>query len=78
MQNYLNIPFCSISLVFWEIMQRVNHKNISAKPYAMPYDHMVPSDPTIEDMKNIVLDQRKRPTFDHSLGKFSVEDLLFN
>ena len=68
--NFCRADMYSISLVFWEIVQRVETEKISAKTYALPYENMVPSDPSIEDMKNIVVDSALRPDFDKMIGLF--------
>ena len=74
--NFCRADMYSISLVFWEIVQRVETENISAKTYALPYENMVPSDPSIEDMKNIVVDSALRPDFDKMIGFFIYHEDL--
>ena len=71
--NFCRADMYSISLVFWEIIQRVETENIPAKTYALPYEHMVPSDPSIEDMKNVVVDSALRPDFDKMLGLCTIK-----
>ena len=73
--NFCRADMYSISLVFWEIIQRVETENIPAKTYALPYEHMVPSDPSIEDMKNVVVDSALRPDFDKMLGTRTIKIL---
>lgn len=60
----------SFSLVLWELANRTTFtidqntsqpEIISANTYQLPYFDMVPSDPTIEEMKQIVVTEGKRP-----------------
>ncbi|XP_071791313.1 TGF-beta receptor type-1-like [Asterias amurensis] len=51
----------SLGLVFWEIARRCSIGGIYEE-YRLPYYDMVPSDPSIEDMRKVVVGDRQRPT----------------
>lgn len=58
----------SVALVFWEMSRRtvttamVDQKLMSqGEEYALPYQDMVPSDPSFEDMHEVVCVQNQRP-----------------
>ncbi|XP_063071399.1 activin receptor type-1B [Engraulis encrasicolus] len=50
----------ALGLVYWEIARRCNTGGIHEE-YQLPYYDLVPSDPSIEDMRKVVCDQRLRP-----------------
>ncbi|XP_029112782.1 activin receptor type-1C isoform X1 [Scleropages formosus] len=50
----------SLGLVFWELARRCSVRGIY-EDYQLPYYDMVPSDPSIEDMRRIVCEQKLRP-----------------
>jgi len=55
----------STALVLWELLNRTvgffGADQDSLPEYQQPYDGMVQSEPTLPDMKVIVVDQRQRP-----------------
>ncbi|XP_022109707.1 TGF-beta receptor type-1-like [Acanthaster planci] len=51
----------SLGLVFWEIARRCSIGGIYEE-YRLPYYDMVPCDPSIEDMRKVVVNDRQRPT----------------
>ncbi|XP_078621519.1 TGF-beta receptor type-1-like isoform X2 [Branchiostoma floridae x Branchiostoma japonicum] len=51
----------ALGLVFWEIARRCNVGGIY-EDYQLPYFDMVPSDPSIEEMRKVVCDLRQRPS----------------
>lgn len=56
----------SVALVFWEMCRRtvitlVDQKTTVAEEYAVPYHDVVPSDPSFEDMHEVVCVQQQRP-----------------
>ncbi|CAH1249913.1 TGFBR1 [Branchiostoma lanceolatum] len=51
----------ALGLVFWEIARRCNVGGIYEE-YQLPYFDMVPSDPSIEEMRKVVCDLRQRPS----------------
>merc|ERR1719167_1656683 len=50
----------SLGLVLWEIARRCSDSSL-CQEYQMPYFDMVNSDPSIEEMKQVVCDQKRRP-----------------
>ncbi|XP_023372587.1 activin receptor type-1C isoform X3 [Otolemur garnettii] len=51
----------SVGLVYWEIARRCSVGGI-VEEYQLPYYDMVPSDPSIEEMRKVVCDQKLRPS----------------
>ncbi|XP_075922176.1 TGF-beta receptor type-1-like [Petromyzon marinus] len=50
----------ALGLVFWEMARRCSSGGITEE-YQLPYHDAVPSDPSVEDMRRAVCDQRLRP-----------------
>ncbi|CAB1336728.1 unnamed protein product [Coregonus sp. 'balchen'] len=50
----------ALGLVYWEIARRCNTGGIH-EDYQLPYFDLVPSDPSIDEMRKVVCDQRLRP-----------------
>lgn len=50
----------ALGLVFWEIARRCNDGGLY-EDYQLPYFDMVPSDPTHEEMRKVVVTDRRRP-----------------
>ncbi|XP_063239475.1 TGF-beta receptor type-1 isoform X5 [Bacillus rossius redtenbacheri] len=51
----------ALGLIFWEIARRCNVGGIHDE-YQLPFYDMVPSDPTIEEMRKVVCIDRQRPS----------------
>lgn len=51
----------ALGLVFWEIARRVETGSGQIEEYQLPYYDKVPNDPSIEEMKKVVVDQKYRP-----------------
>lgn len=51
----------ALGLIFWEISRRCNVGGIYDE-YQLPFYDMVPSDPTIDEMKKVVCIDRQRPS----------------
>ncbi|XP_028262182.1 activin receptor type-1B-like [Parambassis ranga] len=51
----------ALGLVYWETARRCNSGGIHEE-YQLPYYDLVPSDPSIEDMRKVVCDQKLRPS----------------
>lgn len=51
----------ALGLIFWEIASRCNVGGIY-DDYQLPYFDLVPSDPTIEEMRRVVCVDRQRPS----------------
>lgn len=62
----------SFGLVLWEIVRRTSIEGKILEAYALPYHDMVPADPTVEDMKKVVIAQQKRPFVPNRWSENSV------
>ncbi|XP_008294317.1 activin receptor type-1B-like [Stegastes partitus] len=51
----------ALGLVYWEITRRCNSGGVHEE-YQLPYFDLVPSDPSIEEMRKVVCDQKLRPS----------------
>jgi serine/threonine protein kinase len=56
-ESFLRSDMYSFGLVMWEICRRCENENGKSEEYAMPFQSLVPSDPSFEDMKDIILDR---------------------
>jgi serine/threonine protein kinase len=52
----------ALGLVLWELAARTVFFGIACKPYNSPYHEFVASDPSIEEMRQVVVVQERRPT----------------
>jgi TGF-beta receptor type-1 len=52
----------SLGLVLWEICQRGNYTGVAAEGYQVPFQGMVPPEPSLEDMQRLVVNNRVQPT----------------
>ncbi|ESO94404.1 hypothetical protein LOTGIDRAFT_180706 [Lottia gigantea] len=59
-ESFKRADVYAFGLVLWEIARRCNVGGI-AEEYQLPYYDMVPSDPSLEDMRKIVCIDRHRP-----------------
>ncbi|KAJ8352261.1 hypothetical protein SKAU_G00237370 [Synaphobranchus kaupii] len=59
-ESFKRADIYSLGLVFWEVARRCPVTGIY-EDYQLPYYDMVPSDPSVEDMKKVVCDQKLRP-----------------
>ncbi|XP_041120360.1 activin receptor type-1C-like isoform X2 [Polyodon spathula] len=59
-ESFKRADIYSLGLVFWELVRRCSIRGIH-DDYQLPYYDMVPSDPSIEDMRKVVCDQKLRP-----------------
>uniref|UniRef100_A0A8C9RNJ2 receptor protein serine/threonine kinase n=1 Tax=Scleropages formosus TaxID=113540 RepID=A0A8C9RNJ2_SCLFO len=50
----------ALGLVYWEIARRCN-AGVIHEEYQLPYYDLVPSDPSIEEMRKVVCEQKLRP-----------------
>lgn len=51
----------AFGLIMWEVCRRTFSGGI-AEEYKIPYYDVVPSDPSFEDMKKVVCDDKYRPS----------------
>uniref|UniRef100_A0A8C9L9A1 receptor protein serine/threonine kinase n=1 Tax=Pavo cristatus TaxID=9049 RepID=A0A8C9L9A1_PAVCR len=61
-QSYIMADMYSFGLILWEIARRCVSGGI-VEEYQLPYHDLVPSDPSYEDMREIVCIKRLRPSF---------------
>ena len=59
--SYRRVDIYCFGLVIWELTQKLKHRDEGVDVYQIPYHAEVPSDPTFEDMREIVFVQKKRP-----------------
>lgn len=62
----------AFGLVLWEIARRVNVGGIY-ESYELPYYEMVQSDPSIDEMKKVVVTEKKRPVI---INRWNSNDAL--
>ncbi|KAL8610512.1 hypothetical protein ACOMHN_060432 [Nucella lapillus] len=60
-ESFKRADVYSFGLVLWEIAQRCSLGGIF-EDYQQPYHDMVPSDPSLDDMRKVVVTERHRPT----------------
>lgn len=48
-------------LVLWELMSRCCFSDITCGEYRLPFEEEVGSNPSLEDMQEVVAQQKKRP-----------------
>ncbi|XP_056091468.1 TGF-beta receptor type-1a [Rhinichthys klamathensis goyatoka] len=58
-ESFKRADIYALGLVFWEIARRCSIGGIH-EDYQLPYYDLVPSDPSVEDMKRVVCDQKLR------------------
>ncbi|KAH0615855.1 hypothetical protein JD844_026442 [Phrynosoma platyrhinos] len=61
-QSYIMADMYSFGLILWEIARRCVSGGI-VEEYQLPYHDLVPSDPSYEDMREIVCIKKLRPSF---------------
>ncbi|XP_075385252.1 activin receptor type-1C [Tenrec ecaudatus] len=59
-ESFKRADIYSIGLVYWEIARRCSVGGI-VEDYQLPYYDLVPSDPSLEEMKTVVCEQKLRP-----------------
>nr|XP_034351283.1 activin receptor type-1C isoform X3 [Arvicanthis niloticus] len=59
-ESFKRADIYSVGLVYWEIARRCSVGGL-VEEYQLPYYDMVPSDPSIEEMRKVVCDQKLRP-----------------
>uniref|UniRef100_A0A8C6MNJ1 receptor protein serine/threonine kinase n=1 Tax=Moschus moschiferus TaxID=68415 RepID=A0A8C6MNJ1_MOSMO len=60
-ESFKRADIYSVGLVYWEIARRCSVGGI-VEEYQLPYYDMVPSDPSVEEMRKVVCDQKFRPS----------------
>ncbi|KAK1800789.1 hypothetical protein P4O66_005972 [Electrophorus voltai] len=61
-QSYIMADMYSFGLILWEIARRCVSGGI-VEEYQLPYYDLVPTDPSYEDMREVVCIKRQRPSF---------------
>ncbi|XP_067995295.1 activin receptor type-1C isoform X2 [Melanerpes formicivorus] len=59
-ESFKRADMYSLGLVYWEIARRCSVGGVTEE-YQLPYYDVVPSDPSIEDMRRVVCEQKLRP-----------------
>uniref|UniRef100_A0A3B4Z9G8 receptor protein serine/threonine kinase n=1 Tax=Stegastes partitus TaxID=144197 RepID=A0A3B4Z9G8_9TELE len=59
-ESFKRADIYSLGLVFWELARRCSVRGLN-EDFQLPYYDMVPSDPSIEEMRKVVCDQKLRP-----------------
>ncbi|KAI6646398.1 ACVRI [Oopsacas minuta] len=59
--SYRRVDIYCFGLILWELMQKLKSPDEHVDDYQIPYHTEAPSDPTFEDMREIVFVQKKRP-----------------
>ncbi|KAG5833849.1 hypothetical protein ANANG_G00280260 [Anguilla anguilla] len=59
-ESFKRADIYSLGLVFWELARRCSVRG-TCEDYQLPYYDMVPSDPSVDDMRKVVCDQKLRP-----------------
>uniref|UniRef100_A0A914Z178 Serine/threonine-protein kinase receptor n=1 Tax=Panagrolaimus superbus TaxID=310955 RepID=A0A914Z178_9BILA len=63
--NFLQADIYAVSLMMWEIARRMNFKGETGSfPYELPYFEHIERDPSLEEMAEIVVEKKLRPTID--------------
>jgi len=70
--SYLQMDIYAFALVMWEVARRVELPEEPAPAYELPYCEYVPREPEIEDMRQCVVADQKRPTIPDSWSKLPV------
>ncbi|TNN84517.1 TGF-beta receptor type-1 [Liparis tanakae] len=59
-ESFKRADIYSLGLVFWELARRCSVRGLQ-EDFQLPYFDFVPSDPTIEDMRKVLCEQKLRP-----------------
>ncbi|MCI4378708.1 hypothetical protein PGIGA_G00218910 [Pangasianodon gigas] len=59
-ESFKRADIYSLGLVFWELARRCSVRGIH-EDFQLPYYDLVPSDPSVEDMRKVVCEQKLRP-----------------
>lgn len=60
-ESFKRADIYSLGLVFWELSRRCSVRGLH-EDFQLPYYDMVPSDPSVDDMKRVVCEQKVRPS----------------
>ncbi|XP_064926202.1 activin receptor type-1C isoform X5 [Columba livia] len=73
-ESFKRADMYSLGLVYWEIARRCSVGGITEE-YQLPYYDVVPSDPSIEDMRRVVCEQKLRPNIPNQWQSCEVNQL---
>ncbi|KAI7695605.1 hypothetical protein SSS_05339 [Sarcoptes scabiei] len=68
-ESFLKIDMYACGLVMWELISRCCFGEFICQNYALPFENEVGLNPSIEDMQEIVAQQKKRPKIQESWYK---------
>ncbi|KAF2368806.1 Protein kinase domain [Trinorchestia longiramus] len=63
-ESFKRADVYALGLVLWEMCRRTSFKPGPPEEFQLPYFDMVSADPSIEDMKRVVVTEQQRPTID--------------
>ncbi|XP_074925893.1 activin receptor type-1C isoform X4 [Chelonoidis abingdonii] len=70
-ESFKRADIYSLGLVYWEISRRCSIGGI-IEEYQLPYYDVVPSDPSVEDMRRVVCEQKLRPNIPNQWQSFEA------
>ncbi|KAL5488519.1 hypothetical protein EMCRGX_G017464 [Ephydatia muelleri] len=60
-ESFKQVDIYAVGLVMWEICRRTSSDTGQCEEYELPFQGMVPPDPSLEDMRAVVVDEKKQP-----------------
>ncbi|GCC22048.1 hypothetical protein chiPu_0000432 [Chiloscyllium punctatum] len=73
--SFKYIDIYALGLIYWEIAHRCCAGGFHDE-YHLPYYNLVPSDPSIEDMRTVVCEQNLRPTIPNQWQNFQALQMM--
>ena len=70
-ESFKRADVYALGLIYWEIARRCNVGGVYDE-YQLPYYDLVPSDPTIEEMRKVVCVDKQRPSIPNRWGSCEV------
>jgi len=77
-ESFKQADIYALGLVLWEICRRCTGKDGSAEnceAYELPFQGLVPADPSLEDMRRLVVVERRQPGFTNRWSADEVCDI---
>uniref|UniRef100_A0A8C0V9B5 receptor protein serine/threonine kinase n=1 Tax=Cyanistes caeruleus TaxID=156563 RepID=A0A8C0V9B5_CYACU len=75
-ESFKRADIYSLGLVYWEIARRCSVGGVTEE-YQLPYYDLVPSDPSIEDMRRVVCEQKLRPSIPNQWQSCEVKAVFY-
>ncbi|XP_077584178.1 activin receptor type-1C isoform X2 [Stigmatopora nigra] len=72
-ESFKRADIYSLGLVFWELARRCTVSGLQ-EDFQLPYYDLVPSDPSVEDMRKVVCEQKRRPNIPNQWQSCSTGD----